>query len=485
MRNNEKAEFLEQLIEAVREIPIEEIIGKEVDLFPRGQHHLGLCPFHPDNHIGSFIVTPEKQMYKCFACGKGGNGIAFVMEYYEMSFLDACYKLALEYGIRTKKEIEYISRKKYDDSMVKKFEREALSEEKETQVPYKAPLDVRHNVYHAMACVCGLSDTHKNHLLKERGLQESELADFFTFPTRKMNLVDKVLKQVEATLYGWARKQYPEAKKESVDKLVQSKMARIMTELPYVPGFYTNTDGKIDFVSYKGIGFLIRDEYGHIHGIQIRKDVVKEKESRYIWFSSAFASRIEGCFGGAPSGSPGGFLKAKKTIKNPILFITEGRFKAEAIAKTGNDAVYVSGVSTWRSVMPIVKSVLEQENEKKVCLAFDADTLGNTAVYDQLKALGTTLLKEHYTVFVMLWSESVGKGFDDLLLHVGEENLKKHVKMKAFNAFMSEYQLSLEEALKQMCVRNVREVATDKVEEFCSILQLCNESRFFTKQKAV
>jgi spore maturation protein SpmA len=52
---------------------IEEVVGDFVDLKKKGVRYLGLCPFHADRHIGSFVVYPKKQCFKCFVCGEKGG----------------------------------------------------------------------------------------------------------------------------------------------------------------------------------------------------------------------------------------------------------------------------------------------------------------------------------------------------------------------------------------------------------------------------
>lgn len=60
------------------EYDIVEVVGRYVDLTPKGQEHVGLCPFHADRRP-SLQVNKKKGIYKCFACGAGGTAVAFVM----------------------------------------------------------------------------------------------------------------------------------------------------------------------------------------------------------------------------------------------------------------------------------------------------------------------------------------------------------------------------------------------------------------------
>ncbi len=79
-------------------IDILDIVGEFVKLKKRGSSYLGLCPFHNEK-TPSFIVSPGKEIYKCFGCGKSGNSISFVMEHEKYSYVDALKWLANRYGI--------------------------------------------------------------------------------------------------------------------------------------------------------------------------------------------------------------------------------------------------------------------------------------------------------------------------------------------------------------------------------------------------
>ena len=74
-------------------IDIVDIIGEFVKLKKRGASYLGLCPFHNEK-TPSFTVSPGKEIYKCFGCGKSGNSISFIMEHEKYSYVDALKWLA-------------------------------------------------------------------------------------------------------------------------------------------------------------------------------------------------------------------------------------------------------------------------------------------------------------------------------------------------------------------------------------------------------
>ena len=78
--------------------PIEDVVGEYVQFTKRsGQNLFGLCPFHSEK-TPSFSVSPSKQIYHCFGCGKGGSVINFIMEIENLSFPEAVEFLARRAG---------------------------------------------------------------------------------------------------------------------------------------------------------------------------------------------------------------------------------------------------------------------------------------------------------------------------------------------------------------------------------------------------
>ena len=76
-----------------------EIVGRYVQLKKGGANFMGLCPFHGEKSP-SFSVSPSKQFYHCFGCGKTGNAIGFLMEHAGMSFVEAVQDLAQQFGMQ-------------------------------------------------------------------------------------------------------------------------------------------------------------------------------------------------------------------------------------------------------------------------------------------------------------------------------------------------------------------------------------------------
>ena len=86
-------------IEEIRKsVNIVDIISEYVPLTQRGRNYFGVCPFH-DDHSPSMSVTPDLQIYTCFSCGATGNVFKFIMDYENLSFMDAVKKVADKGGI--------------------------------------------------------------------------------------------------------------------------------------------------------------------------------------------------------------------------------------------------------------------------------------------------------------------------------------------------------------------------------------------------
>ena len=109
---------VDKILDAVR---IEEVIGDFVSLRKRGANYLGLCPFHQDKNP-SMSVSSTKGIFKCFACGKAGNAVTFLMEHEHLTYVEALRYLAKKYHIEIveKEETaeEIANRMRYESLLV-------------------------------------------------------------------------------------------------------------------------------------------------------------------------------------------------------------------------------------------------------------------------------------------------------------------------------------------------------------------------------
>jgi DNA primase len=98
---------------------IVEVVSEFVQLKKRGVNFLGLCPFHNEK-TPSFTVSPTKEIFKCFGCGKVGNSVNFIMEHEHLTYPEALKYLARKY------HIEVVEKELTTEELEKQNERESL-----------------------------------------------------------------------------------------------------------------------------------------------------------------------------------------------------------------------------------------------------------------------------------------------------------------------------------------------------------------------
>ena len=109
------AAFIDELI---ARNPIDEVVGQYVQLKRSGTNYFGLCPFHGEK-TASFSVAPNKQMYYCFGCHKGGGVINFIMEIEGLSYPDAVRFLAKRANLEVPEDEQYASQYKEQERLWK------------------------------------------------------------------------------------------------------------------------------------------------------------------------------------------------------------------------------------------------------------------------------------------------------------------------------------------------------------------------------
>ncbi len=107
---------VDKIMEAVN---IVDVVGEFVSLRKAGVNYKGLCPFH-DDKTPSFMVSPARQICKCFACGEGGNAVNFLMKHEQITYPEALRWLAKKYNI------EIQERELSDDEKREQTERESM-----------------------------------------------------------------------------------------------------------------------------------------------------------------------------------------------------------------------------------------------------------------------------------------------------------------------------------------------------------------------
>ncbi|MCU0473301.1 MAG: DNA primase [Bacteroidales bacterium] len=107
---------IERILDAAQ---IVDVIQEFVPLKKRGVNYLGLCPFHNEK-TPSFTVSPSKEIFKCFGCGKVGNSVNFIMEHEHLTYPEALKYLARKY------HIEVVEKELTPEEVEKQNERESL-----------------------------------------------------------------------------------------------------------------------------------------------------------------------------------------------------------------------------------------------------------------------------------------------------------------------------------------------------------------------
>ncbi len=150
--------FIQELLGRV---DVVDVVGRHVTLKKGGVNFMGLCPFHGEKSP-SFSVSPTKQFYHCFGCGKSGNAIGFLMEHTGATFVESVHDLASQFGLMVPEE----------QSSPQDRARAAQTRTKQVGIS-----DVLERAAKAFASELRLSDKAKNYF-KGRGLS-GEVAKAF------------------------------------------------------------------------------------------------------------------------------------------------------------------------------------------------------------------------------------------------------------------------------------------------------------------
>ncbi len=193
----------EILDEIVARCDIVSVINEYVPLKRRGSNYQGLCPFHNEK-TPSFSVSPSKQIFHCFGCGKGGNVFKFVMEIEGISFVEAAEKLAKRAGVKLpekeltpqqRKVLEQRKRYQQINELAARYYHTVLMKSKMGQ-PYREYLKQRQISedtivkFRLGATPSGWDNLYRE--MKKRGITEQEMLDLgLISQTKKGTYVDR------------------------------------------------------------------------------------------------------------------------------------------------------------------------------------------------------------------------------------------------------------------------------------------------------
>lgn len=387
---------LEWIIEKVESLPIEEVIGGEIDLHGMGRERDAICPFHNDRKLGNFKVNTQKGLWRCFACGEGGKGgISFYQKYHNVSFHTAVQEIGLRHHVITQEESEYLLKNTPSNDEVRELKTKRVVQKQEAN--QKLPPDELDQVYRLfISCCAPMTQSFQQSLMETRHLEEGDLKYFFAMPRCTPVFMGEF---------------YRKLREQGLDKSV----------LEHTPGFYFDTINQVyRFVDpgINALGIIAYDDQGRINGIQIRRET-DDKKKRYIWFSSGFADgRNENCVKGSVNS---GVVDVVPGTRKSVMVCTEGKFKALKINKMGFTALNMHGVTSWPA-----EKVIEYAKEhgmKKILLCYDADISENDAVAKAALKFSHRLIKSGLDIEYMIWDSAYGKGVDDMINNGYQEAL--------------------------------------------------------------
>ena len=385
--------------DAVEEIKsrldIVDVISKYVILKKRGVNYIGLCPFHNEK-TPSFIVSPQKGIYKCFGCGKGGDAITFLMEIRGEAYAEVIKDLAEQFNIELPK-----SSKNYDANKDKKSKiLEALNQAKNL---YTKNLLENNSAKTAYDYLIGRGITKD--VINKYGLGYSE--DTFNTPEVLKKFGNDIL--LEAGLI---------IKKENAEKYYNRFRGRLM-----IPIF---------------------DEKGDTVGFGSRTLKKNDDGPKYINSPDSFIYN--------KSKILYGFNFAKEGIKKEdSVLIMEGYFDVITAQVNGVDnAVATCGTALTSEHVKLISRFC---NSRKIFLAFDTDKAGQMAtqrgaevIKEQMSNLGdikqfgnigalsdfdeinTALDEDKYSCEIRVVSPPDGKDPDEYIREHGGEEYKKYIE---------------------------------------------------------
>ena len=350
----------EQIIEDIKNrANIVDVIAKYIPVSKKGRNHVAVCPFHNDTNP-SMQISEDKQIYKCFSCGAGGNVFTFVEEFEKISFIEAVKTVA-----------DYIG---YDLSGY------------EISLPQKS------------------TDPYVEKLLN----LTKEASEFYTY--NLLNSDNDGLKYFENR---GITKEIVEAFKLGYADNDSSKIVRYLTKKGYSTkeivdaGIGLESNGSfIDRFKGRAI-FTLTNMKGEVVGFSGRK-IDNSDSSKYVNSNENLLFNKSACLYN--------FFECKSDIlKEKKVYVVEGFMDVIALYKAGvKNAIATMGVALSKEHI----KTLEKMNAQMI-FSFDGDNAGQTSMYKMVEELKNTNL----SVLVTGVSEA-GKDLDEIFNKAGERGIK-------------------------------------------------------------
>lgn len=319
---------MDQASQVREKIDIVSLISEYIPLKKMGRNFSSVCPFHTENSP-SFVVSPERQIWHCFGCGKGGDAFSFLMEYESLEFVEALRILAKKAGVALK----------LTGSSFSSSKKEAIYSLNKIAVEYYKFVLTRHKV----------GEKALEYLIKTRGLSESLINTF--------NI-------------GFAPNGGDDLSKYLINKKKYRATDLIDAGLSIQKGSRT-----IDF--FRGrIIFPLADHRGNIAGLSGRNITNDDFGPKYINTRDTLVYHKGSMFFGLDL--------AKESIKKEeFSIVVEGEFDVISAFKEGiRNVVALKGTALTEN-----QALLLSRFAPKVALCLDQDLAGMNAMTRSLPAL--------------------------------------------------------------------------------------------------
>ncbi|WP_338657232.1 CHC2 zinc finger domain-containing protein (plasmid) [Sporosarcina psychrophila] len=428
----------QETIEQVKAVPILELAEALGDQPRRAGKQYNVCcpnPQHNESTPDTFI-EPNKNIFKCFGgggCGAGGNNSISYFAWHEFGeyepkqhFLKSIRGIAELMGIPIKTE----------DGKVLKAGNEEYKPRKTGNRFVELPVqsaEIVDQVYRVFLSLCPIQNQHLHEWTHERKYSQEDIQ------TLMLRSVPSQLEWVK--IYElMSSKGFPF---ERIPGFSQIFIPEHMTHV--FPDSLVEVDeerkGVWVYMPSAAAGYFIpvRDEYGRIIRLRIRKD---DGNPKYVWFSSQHNLETEeqprrwrknGVSSGAPLNVvvPTSFMKSWKpgtslaeVFRVSTLLATEGEHKSNISANILEIPVIgAPGVGNFRDMLPLIK----EWGVEKFIIAYDMDSLQRIddsaksakkqqSLFETLKEFAAQVLHLGIDVYLWTWNLNDGKGLDDLLL---------------------------------------------------------------------
>lgn len=344
-----------------RNADIVKVISSYVTLQREGKSFVGICPFHNDTSPSMF-VSPEKQIYKCFACGSGGNVFTFIRDFEKIAFMDAVKRVADLTG----QKVEGLKESK-------------KHEVKKENVPLYELLTELTNYY-----AYNLTNFH-----------QSEAYQYVTSRIKETAVINNFK-------IGYAPKE------ETTIKFLKAKGYSIDDIL--LSGVGVEVNGVV-YDRYAGrIIFPLFDTYGRINGLSGRKlPSADPEDAKYInTIETPIFHKSENIYN---------YYNAEQIAKRSgYVYLLEGYMDVIALARIGIvNAVASMGTSLTNEQVQLLKRW-----NVEIRLCFDNDKAGQTATLKALKLLTASNIKVR-----IVKANHAAKDPDEILNSEGKEELEK------------------------------------------------------------